>query len=115
MAALYLMGEGGAVFSYDDPPPENIYKQWAKGDLVRVDADGSPADEPYPPEDDEDEAPDSPEMDEDRAATSSPRRPNTASSKADWVAYAVAQGMDEDDANEMTRTALIEQFHQKEE
>lgn len=102
MAALYLMGSGGAVFSYEDPLPEHIRKQWEKGDLTQVDEDGTPYEEqPW-------------EADEDDEGEEPARRPNTSSSKAEWVAYAVSQGMPEDEAEAMTRAALIEQFHSKE-
>lgn len=119
MAAYHLMGTGGAVFTFEDPLPDHIAKQWAKGDLVRVEADGSPADEPFPPEDDDEDevlaAPEDGSEDGEEAEDERPvRKPNTAASKADWVAWAVSQGMPEDEAESMTRMALIEQFHNRE-
>lgn len=37
-------------------------------------------------------------------------RPSGNASKADWVAYAVAQGADEDEANGQSRDELREQY-----
>lgn len=37
-------------------------------------------------------------------------RPARSASKAEWVAYAVAQGADQDDAEQSTKDALIEQY-----
>lgn len=51
-------------------------------------------DEPEPAAEEDDEA----------------KPPARSASKADWVAYAVAQGMDADDADKLTRDQLAERF-----
>jgi hypothetical protein len=44
-------------------------------------------------------------------AQDAPRKPNKASSKADWVAWAVHCGMNPEEADQATRDALIERLH----
>lgn len=39
-----------------------------------------------------------------------PKPPARSASKADWVAYATAQGMDADEADKLTRDQLAERF-----
>jgi uncharacterized protein (DUF1800 family) len=41
--------------------------------------------------------------------------PSKNASKADWAAYAIAQGMDEADAEDMTRNELAEHFADEDE
>lgn len=38
------------------------------------------------------------------------RRPRNSASKADWKAYAIARGMDADEAEELSRDQLVERF-----
>lgn len=42
------------------------------------------------------------------------KAPSKSASKADWKAYAVVQGMSEEDAEKATRDQLVEQFADKE-
>lgn len=39
-----------------------------------------------------------------------PKAPARSASKADWLAYAIAQGMDADEADKLTRDQLAERF-----
>jgi hypothetical protein len=39
---IYLRGPGGGVFEFTPPLSEHIAKQYDAGDLVQVNADGSP-------------------------------------------------------------------------
>ncbi|MDC2953381.1 hypothetical protein PO587_02805 [Streptomyces gilvifuscus] len=46
------------------------------------------------------------------AVTQEPsKKPNKASSKADWVAWAVHQGADQEEAEGLTLATLIERYH----
>ncbi|CAL9480289.1 hypothetical protein SUDANB99_03068 [Streptomyces sp. enrichment culture] len=63
----------------------------------RPDAESGEQDPPHPPPND-DNGPDDIE------------RPARSASKAEWVAYAVAQGADQDDAEQSTKDALIERY-----
>jgi len=92
-------GEGGHVWEMDLPLGEAHAKREREGALVRVNEDGSPftesAEEPTEP-----------------AATQEPsKKPNKASSKADWVEWAVHQGADRDEAESLTLAVLIERYH----
>lgn len=92
MASGYFRGEGGAVFEIDLPLSPADEQKVAKGHLTRVDADGSPYTEPA-------------------MESATPKKPNKASSKADWVAWAVHQGETPEAAEAATREALIERYH----
>jgi hypothetical protein len=48
----------------------------------------------------------SPQTTEDAPATA----PGRSASKADWVAYAVTRGAEQDDAEQLTRDQLAEQY-----
>lgn len=48
------------------------------------------------------------------AEDSETKAPGRSASKADWVAYAVAQGVDQAEAEASTRDALAERFTEKE-
>lgn len=52
-----------------------------------------------------------PEKMSEESAEAAIRPPNTASSKAAWVAYAITQGADRETAQNMTRADLIEQYN----
>ncbi|GAA1455453.1 hypothetical protein [Nocardiopsis tropica] len=39
-----------------------------------------------------------------------PARPAKSASKTDWIAYAIGQGMSEEDADAATRDALVERY-----
>lgn len=83
------------MFKLDRPLSESVSDRLAKGALVRVaNADGDPYDGPA---DDGVPAPPS-------------EKPATSARKADWVAYAMTQGMSEDDADAATKTDLVEKY-----
>ncbi|MFJ9353755.1 hypothetical protein [Streptomyces mirabilis] len=74
----------------------------AKGLLIQVNPDGSPfVSEGSSPQ----------ESLEPASTQESPKKPNKASSKADWVAWAVHQGAEQAEAESLTLAALIERYH----
>jgi len=81
----HYLGEGGQVITFDLPLPEAMQQKVTRGQLRRVNADGSPFTEP-----------------------SEAKRPGKNASKDDWVGYAVSQGMDLDEVDAMTKADLIE-------
>ncbi|MGW4411165.1 hypothetical protein ACWEJ6_44540 [Nonomuraea sp. NPDC004702] len=87
MATAFYRGEGGTIWEMSLPLPEVMQEKVVKGYLRRVNEDGSPYEEPV-----EQEAPSL----------------TRASSKAEWVGWAVRNGMDPDDAEAMTKNDLIE-------
>jgi hypothetical protein len=129
----HFRGAGGTVWQMDLPLPELYGQQLAKGDLVRVTADGQPwtggptpvlgnPDIPVDPRDAEiarlraeNEALRAAESDQPPAGGSpltggQVRKPPASGSKADWVAYAVAQGMTVADAETATRDELAKRY-----
>lgn len=66
----------------------------------QVDAIGSAGEEP---------ATDAPTEDADEEPAEIPM-PRKSGSRSDWAAYAIAQGMPEDEANQLTRDQLVERF-----
>ncbi|MGW2932955.1 hypothetical protein ACWDA7_14055 [Streptomyces sp. NPDC001156] len=103
---IFVKGEGGAVFKMDLPLSEGIAQRLERGELTRVNEDGSPFEEP---------ADSSLQESAEPASTQEPpKKPNKASSKADWVAWAVHQGADREEAESLTLAALIERFHSAE-
>jgi hypothetical protein len=92
--SIHILGEGGAVFMMDLPLPEAIADRLARGHLRQVQEDGSPFEESQRPG-----VPGLPSQ-----------RPVINASKAEWVGWAVAQGMIPDDAEAATKTDLIEKF-----
>lgn len=95
MATVFIQGEGGGVFELSLPLHETITDKLAKGHVRRVQADGSP----YVESDRPDGVPGLPES-----------RPAVNAVKAEWVGWAVVQGMTPDDAEALTKTDLIERF-----
>jgi hypothetical protein len=83
------------VIAMDLPLPGDIEKRMVRGQIVRVNPDGSP----YTGAGDEDGAP---------AALTS--RPAQSASKDAWVGWAVSNGARPDDAEAMTKADLIEQY-----
>jgi hypothetical protein len=69
------------------PLPEAIADRLQKGYLRQVNPDGSPVDE-----------------------VAAKTRPAAASPKAEWVGWAVHNGMTPDDAEAMTKADLVEKF-----
>lgn len=92
---VFIRGEGGAVIKMDLPLHETIEARLAKGHITRVSEDGSP----YV------EGSDTPTV-----AALPTKRPAINAEKAEWVGWAVAQGMGPDDAEAATKTDLIEKF-----
>lgn len=94
---VFILGEGGGVFELQLPLHETIADRLAKGHLRRVKPDGSPYVEDERPAG----VPSLPES-----------RPNVNAVKAEWVGWAVAQGLTPDDAEALTKADLIERFGQ---
>lgn len=87
--SIYVLGEGGVVFKMDLPLPEAIADRLTKGYLRQVNPDGSPIEESERP---------------------TQVRPAVNAPKADWVGWAVHEGMTPDDAEAATKADLIEKF-----
>ncbi|GGV13611.1 hypothetical protein [Streptomyces spectabilis] len=100
---IYLRGEGGGIHAMDLPLHESIQQRLERGQLRRVNADGSPlAAEQAPAGPADDSTPDA-----DPAAPSG--RPPVNAPKADWISYIVAQGqLSFDDAANLTKADLID-------
>ena len=81
---VFVLCDNGMVMVHDLPLPSGVADRVAKGQLRLVNEDGSPIVDQY-----------------------------VAALKAEWVAYAVAQGMTEADADAMTKADLIELFSAK--
>ncbi|MGH3296097.1 MAG: hypothetical protein ACRDP7_30290 [Trebonia sp.] len=99
MPLIHLRGESGAVlyFSDDARLPEGIGHRIARGDLVRVNPDGSPWDDSTPDITDN-QPPDAPPL------------PGVKENRAVWVEFAIGQGMDRTEANNLTKAQLIHEF-----
>jgi len=93
--SIHVLGEGGAIFKMDLPLPEAIADRLTKGHLRQVNPDGSPIDESERPTG----VPGTPD-----------KRPTVNAPKADWVGWAVHEGMKPDDAEAATKQDLIEKF-----
>ena len=85
----FFKGEGGTIWEMDLPLPEVMQEKVVKQYLKRVNEDGTPYVED---------------------AEQEPQRPATSAKKAEWVGWAVHNGMDPDDADAMTKDDLIEKF-----
>jgi hypothetical protein len=92
---VFILGEGGGVFEMSLPLHEAIADRLAKGYLRRVQPDGSP----YVEDDRPEGVPTLPES-----------RPGVNAVKAEWVGWAVVQGLTPDDAEALTKQDLIERF-----
>ena len=90
----YFLGAGGSIYEMDLPLSEVMQNQLTRGQLVRVNKDGSPYDEHGA-------------MD---LVNGEIRRPGSNAPKNEWVGYAVSQGVTVDDADAMTKVDLIEKF-----
>jgi hypothetical protein len=91
----YFRGEGGGIHAMDLPLPEVMHQKLTKGYLQRVNEDGTPYTEP---------------TDTTGGAPAAPQRPAQSASKAEWVGWAVHNGMAPDDADAQTKHDLIEKF-----
>ena len=94
-ATVHILGEGGGVFELSLPLHETIADKFAKGHVRRVQPDGTP----YVEGDRPDGVPSLPES-----------RPAINAVKAEWVGWAVVQGLTPDEAEALTKTDLIERF-----
>lgn len=90
----YFQGDGGGIHAMDLPLPEVMQEKVTKGYLRRVNADGTPYSDPS-------EAGD---------ASGVKERPAQSASKAEWVGWAVHNGMTPDDAEALTKQDLIDRF-----
>lgn len=93
---IHVLGEGGSVFRLALPLQSDIARRIERGHLRRVNPDGSPFEEHQRPQDGVPQLP--------------TECPALSATKAQWVGYAVAQGMTPDDAEALTRTDLIDRF-----
>lgn len=108
MDRIWLSTPGGTVLMHTLPLGEYIERQWTDGLLTRVNEDGSLYEgDPF----------DVTDVGGAEAATeeaggsevAEPVRPSQNAPKADWVAYATALGVaDEETAKGMTKADLIE-------
>ncbi|UKA69578.1 hypothetical protein [Arthrobacter sp. FW306-06-A] len=95
MSTVHILGEGGGVFELSLPLHETIADKLAKGHLRRVQPDGTPYVEGDRPEG----VPNLPES-----------RPALNAVKAEWVGWAVVQGLKPDEAEGLTKADLVERF-----
>ncbi|MFE5628473.1 hypothetical protein [Streptomyces sp. NPDC056543] len=91
---IYVLGEGGGIHAMDLPLSEPIADRLAKGQLRRVNEDGTPYDEQA----------------DDGVPTLPTEAPAKNAPKADWVGWAVANGADPEDAEGSTKGDLIELY-----
>jgi hypothetical protein len=86
----YFKGEGGVVWPMTLPLPEVMGDKVTRGQMRRVNADGTPYSDP---------------------AESPAVPPAQSAPKVDWVGYAVrVGGMDLDTAEAMTKADLVDAF-----
>lgn len=90
----FFRGGGGSIFEMDLPLPEVMAEQVTRGQLSRVNEDGSPY-----------EAHGAMDL-----TSGEFRVPGKNAPKNEWVGYAVSQGMSVDDADAMTKNDLIEKY-----
>lgn len=95
---MWVLGENGTLNLFDVPLPPGIAHRLERGDLTRVNEDGSPwSPEPKVPGDGP--LPDG-----------APALPKRSASQKTWADFAVSQGMDEAKAAAMTRDDLVAEF-----
>ncbi|MFJ4286409.1 hypothetical protein ACIPY0_12255 [Paenarthrobacter nicotinovorans] len=92
--SIHILSEGGTVFELALPLHEVVEAKLVKGQIRRVNPDGTPYVEKSP-----DEVPAPPTS-----------RPGVNEDKKAWVAWAVVQGLTPDDADALTKRDLIERF-----
>lgn len=96
---MWVLGENGMLNIFDLPLPPGIQSRLDRGDLTRVNEDGTP----WEPESElepplGDLPPDAPPL------------PKRTDNRATWVDFAISQGMERDTAAGMTKADLIEAF-----
>lgn len=94
---MWLLGENGALLVFDVPLPFGIAHRLNRGDLTRVNPDGSPWSDIVP---EPEPAPD--------AAGDAPPLPKRTENRAVWTDFAIGQGMEREQAASMTKAELIE-------
>lgn len=95
---IYLQARGGGrVRPHRLPLPKPIAGQLARGYVRRVNEDGSN----WTPK---------PETADSEPEAEAKRPPDPKAPKAEWVGFAVLQGMEPDDAEAMTKADLIDKF-----
>lgn len=113
---IYVRGEGGAVIAMDLPLPEAIAERYERGQLQRVNSDGSPyAPTQAPPEPDPgtggDQDADGGDGADEQDAPPAPEagRPPINAPKATWIAHVVRRGLlSADDAANYSKADLID-------
>lgn len=96
---IHVLGEGGMVIAMDMPLPEHIAQRLIKGQITRVNEDGTPytviggVPGPVGP------VPGPPLTEPARTAL-----------KPDWVGWAVVRGAKPEEAEAMTKNDLIEKY-----
>jgi hypothetical protein len=96
---IHVRGESGAVMYFDRAAlPEGIQSRINRGDLVRVNPDGSPWDDSTP------------EITDEQPPDGAPALPDARANRAAWVEFGVEQGMDRTEANSLTKQQLIKEF-----
>jgi hypothetical protein len=102
---MWIRGENGTLNVFDVPLPPGIQHRLDRGDLVRVNEDGSPWTEP----DDE------PEPAADVPPADAPALPDRKANRAVWAEFAISQGMGREKAASLTKAQLIAEFTQERE
>lgn len=96
---IHVRGEGGAIFAMDLPLPEPIAERFERGQLVRVNADGSPYNG----------LPTLAAAQGSALTEGLVPRPGARGSKEDWVLWAMAtHALPEAEAEAMTKAQLQE-------
>lgn len=93
----FFKGAGGGIFELPLPLADNFEYQLVRGQLARVNEDGSPY-----------EAHGAMDL-----TAGEIRVPGKNAAKNEWVGYAVSQGMTVDDADALSKADLIERFGPK--
>ncbi len=93
---IWFLGENGALHVHDLPLPEGLQHRLDRGDLVRVNEDGTP----WTGDDDPDELVDVPPPD-------APPLPKLTAHRRTWIDFAISQGMDREQANNLSKAELV--------
>lgn len=94
----FIRGEGGGVFQVDWPLPSHMQARLTRGDVTRVNEDGSDYAEPEQESD---------------LTSGQPARPLAGATKAEWIGFVVsAYGVNLDKAEGMTKQDLIDMVTQ---
>lgn len=116
---LYVRGEGGVIWKMTPPLGEGIEDRLTKGYLKLVDKDGnvlpwSPVPvQPLIAETNREAAqqpPQAPQAPQDGTGAAYGGQPARNAAKAEWVGWAVTNGMEPDEAEALTKQDLIDQF-----